>query len=55
MHEFLRPIEQTMKICHMKYEDPFLVQGSNRLSEHDLALKAEGFKLRLRSALDQSV
>lgn len=54
MTEFLRPFQQTFQVCHMIYEHPYLVQGSHQLSEHDLALKAEGLKLRLLAYSEES-
>jgi glutathione-regulated potassium-efflux system ancillary protein KefG len=32
VREFLRPIEQTMRLCRMKYLPPFLVQGTHRMA-----------------------
>lgn len=32
VREFLAPFEQTVRLCHMQYLPPFLVQGTHRLS-----------------------
>ncbi|MEM7601091.1 MAG: NAD(P)H-dependent oxidoreductase [Verrucomicrobiota bacterium] len=36
IEEFLRPAEQTARLCQMKYEKPFVVYGSLQLSPDDL-------------------
>lgn len=35
--EFLRPLEQTATLCKMNWLPPFLVQGTHRLSDAELA------------------
>ncbi|MBR9921036.1 MAG: NAD(P)H oxidoreductase [Bacteroidetes bacterium] len=36
VNEFLRPFEQTARLCGMKYLPPFAVMGANKLSRDDL-------------------
>ena len=36
LQEFLRPFEQTVRLCHMTYLPPFAVQGTHRLTESNL-------------------
>jgi len=50
MREFLRPIEQTARLCKMVYLPPFLVQGTHRLSDEDIQSHAADYR-RLLAAL----
>ena len=36
VNEFLRPFEQTARLCGMEYLPPFCVMGTNQLSESDI-------------------
>ena len=40
MRTFLTPLEQTARLCGMEYLPPFLIQGTHRLSEADIAQAA---------------
>jgi glutathione-regulated potassium-efflux system ancillary protein KefG len=40
MHEFLRPLEQTAKLCGMDYLPPYLIHGTHRIDEAG-AVKAQ--------------
>ncbi|MHA7128548.1 glutathione-regulated potassium-efflux system oxidoreductase KefF [Algoriphagus namhaensis] len=42
--EFLRPFEQTAKLCGMRYLPYFQVAGTHRLTSGELTLKAEEYK-----------
>ncbi len=42
--EFLRPFEQTVRLCHMTYLPPFAVQGTHRLSPDDLGVQAAHYR-----------
>lgn len=42
--EFLRPIEQTARLCGMEYEKPFVVFGSLSLSKEALAEEADRYR-----------
>jgi len=37
VNEFLRPFEQTARLCGMDYLPPFAILGTHRLSDNDLA------------------
>lgn len=37
VREFLRPIEQTARLCHLEYLPPFLVQGTHRMTRAQVA------------------
>ncbi|MEN6473005.1 MAG: NAD(P)H-dependent oxidoreductase [Syntrophaceae bacterium] len=41
--EFLRPFEQTARLCKMNYLPPFAVQGTYRLSDAELSRSAEDY------------
>ncbi len=43
IHEFLRPFEQTARLCHMTYLPPFVVGGTHRLSAEDLDRKGRHY------------
>ncbi|MEM7550301.1 MAG: NAD(P)H-dependent oxidoreductase [Bacteroidota bacterium] len=45
--EFLRPFEQTAKLCKMDYLPPFSVMGTHRLTENDLGSYAQQYSLLL--------
>jgi glutathione-regulated potassium-efflux system ancillary protein KefG len=40
IREFLRPFEQTARLCKMRYLPPFAVQGTYRLTDAELARQA---------------
>ncbi|MEM1441961.1 MAG: NAD(P)H-dependent oxidoreductase [Verrucomicrobiota bacterium] len=44
IEEFLRPMEQTARLCHMQYEKPFVVYGSLQLSSDDLKEAASEYR-----------
>ena len=48
IQEFLRPFEQTARLCHMQYLPPFIVHGTHRLD----AEKLEGFRAALDNMLE---
>jgi len=52
IREFLRPFEQTARLCKMTYLPPFAIQGTYRLTEEELSRHAAdyGFLLQLLSA-----
>lgn len=39
--EFLRPFEQTVRLCHMEWLPAFVVHGTHRLSNEELKAEAE--------------
>jgi glutathione-regulated potassium-efflux system ancillary protein KefG len=44
MRELLAPIEQTARLCGMRYLPPFVVHGTHALAEPDLARHAADFR-----------
>ncbi|PUZ24739.1 NAD(P)H oxidoreductase [Chitinophaga parva] len=47
LREFLYPVEQTVKLCHMQYLPPFVVHGVNRQQPADLQAAGEQYKKAL--------
>lgn len=41
--EFLRPFEQTAKLCNMEYYPPFTVMGTHKLSDNELKIYASDY------------
>jgi glutathione-regulated potassium-efflux system ancillary protein KefG len=52
VREFLRPIEQTARLCRMHYLPPFLVQGTHRLTEKEILAHATDYRRVLESLRD---
>ena len=44
VHDFLRPIEQTARLCRMTWERPFTVHGAAVLSEDERAATVERYR-----------
>ncbi|HSJ10545.1 MAG TPA: NAD(P)H-dependent oxidoreductase [Longimicrobiales bacterium] len=44
VRELLAPVEQTARLCGMRYLPPWVVWGSHRLDEQDIAREAERFR-----------
>lgn len=55
VHEFLRPFEQTARLCSMEYLPPFAVMGTHYLSESDLNTYASQYADLVRSLLNDSL
>ncbi len=55
MREFLRPIEQTVALCRMRYLPPFLVQGTHRLQASQIDAAAESYHGLLQAFRDGRV
>lgn len=47
VEEFLRPIEQTARLCEMEWEKPFVVHGALALNEEALQKAAADYRARL--------
>lgn len=45
--EFLRPLEQTARLCGLRWQEPFVVHTSHALSEAELARCADRYGRRL--------
>ncbi len=50
--DFLRPYEQTAKICQMIFLPPFMVQGTHKLTNDDLEVYAEQYDVLLQKLLE---
>lgn len=48
VNEFLRPFEQTARLCQMHYLPPFAVQGTHRLGHEELQAIAGDYHLLLK-------
>ena len=44
VHDFLRPIEQTARLCRMSWESPFTIHGAPVLTEDDRAATVERYR-----------
>ena len=55
VREFLRPIEQTARLCKMVYLPPFLVQGTHRLSAEEIQAHAADYRRLLEALRDGSI
>ena len=55
MREFLRPIEQTARLCQMLYLPPFLVQGTHRLQEEQIRVHASDYRCVLVALRDRRI
>ena len=51
INEFLRPFEQTARLCGMKYEAPFAVMGTHQLTDEDLHQHALQYRTIIDSLL----
>lgn len=45
---FVPVVEQTVRLCHMRFEEPFVVHGSHKLSHDMLIERAEAYRDRVR-------
>lgn len=52
VREFLRPIEQTMVLCRMRYLPPFLVQGTHRMQSQEIDAHAAEYRRLLEALRD---
>lgn len=52
MSEFLRPFEQTARLCGMGYLPPFVVHGSHRLKKAGIAEHASRLRAAFEAVLD---
>lgn len=49
VREFLRPLEQTARLCGMHYLPPYLIDGTHRIEEADALREREQYHAFLRS------
>jgi len=52
VREFLRPIEQTVALCRMRYLPPFLVQGTHRMRPREIDAHAADYRRLLEALRD---
>ena len=52
VREFLRPIEQTVRLCRMEYLPPFLVHGTHRIDSAGIAAAAADYRRVLEALRD---
>jgi glutathione-regulated potassium-efflux system ancillary protein KefG len=55
VRELLAPVEQTARLCGMEYLPPYLIQGTHRMSEPDIAAAAERYARTLTALHDDQV
>jgi len=58
IEDFLRPFEQTARLCRMIYLSPFHVAGTHKITTSELLQKAESYKeflVGLRDVADLSI
>ncbi len=55
IREFLRPFEQTARLCGMEYLPPFGVMGTHKLSKEQLAIHVEQYQELLKSLQEEEL
>lgn len=55
IEEFLRPFEQTVRLCKMTYLPPFLIHGTHRLSNEQLQKEASTYADFLIQIAEQKI
>jgi glutathione-regulated potassium-efflux system ancillary protein KefG len=55
VRELLTPIEQTARMCGMDYLSPFVVHGTHRLAEHEIASHAADYRRTLEALRDDRI
>ncbi len=55
IREFLRPFEQTARLCGMDYLPPFAVMGTHKLSREELTTHIDQYQELLRSLQGDSI
>lgn len=55
VREFLRPLEQTARLCKMVYLPPFITYGSHRLEQADIDKASEDYARVLEGLQDDSI
>lgn len=53
IQEFLRPYEQTARLCGMSYHEPFAVHGTHRLTTTDIETEALRYRRFLEDCLHE--
>lgn len=52
---FLSPFDQTAFLCKMRYQPPFAIMGTHRLSDHDTKLALDQYERLLKAILEDRV
>lgn len=52
LRQLLAPLEQTANLCGMRFLPPFVVHGSHRLGEQDIAAHAQDYRRTLEALRD---
>lgn len=55
IHDFLRPVERTAKLCRMTYWPPYVVHGTHRMDEADISLEAGKYATLLTGLRDDKI
>jgi glutathione-regulated potassium-efflux system ancillary protein KefG len=55
LREFLAPLEQTAVLCGMEYLPPFVVNGTHRLGEAEIAQAAESYRALIEALRDDRI
>jgi glutathione-regulated potassium-efflux system ancillary protein KefG len=53
IHDFLRPVERTAKLCHMEYWPPYVIHGTHRMNEADTNVQASQYASLLSGLRDE--
>jgi len=54
LSDFLLPFKRTAELCHMNYKTPFLLQGTFKRSDSELAEEGKRFKHFVENLLSES-
>jgi glutathione-regulated potassium-efflux system ancillary protein KefG len=55
IRELLAPIEQTARLCGMRYLEPFVVYGTHRLTDAELASRADRYRRFVTALRDDEI
>jgi glutathione-regulated potassium-efflux system ancillary protein KefG len=55
LREFLTPIEQTARLCHMEYLPPFVVHGTHRMTEVDIERAVNEYRQVIEALRDERI
>lgn len=55
LREFLAPFDQTVFLCKMKYQPPFAIMGTHRLSEQDTKSALDQYERLLKAILEDRI
>jgi glutathione-regulated potassium-efflux system ancillary protein KefG len=55
LREFLAPFEQTAFLCKMRYQPPFAIMGTHRLSDQDTKTALDQYERLLKAFLEDRI